>query len=390
MSDPRLNALAKVMVNYSTEVKPGDWVVVLANVITLPLVKEVVREVYQAGGNVDTVLNSGDLSELTYRYGSEEQLQWISPFQTMITDKADVIISISGSENTRYMTNIDSKLQKMRQAASAEVFKTFVNRVSLGDVRWVGTQYPCNAYAMEADMSLTEFEDFVYRATFADQPDPIECWQEMHSNQERLIDWLEGKKEIVIRGPNVDFSLSVEGRPFINGDGKKNMPCGEIYTSPVENSANGWIRFTYPTMQGGREIDGVELRFEDGRIVDASAKKNEEYLLETLDVDEGARYLGEFAIGTNFGIQKFTKSILYDERSSSTVTVMLQVSGQSSGQTLGKVWAMPTHSSLLVCLRFGSSYSHFILCYAKNWLFQRANFRLINRSYFKVFGTAFW
>jgi aminopeptidase len=321
MGDPRIEKLANVLVNYSTEVKPGDWVVVMGNIITMPLMKEVIREVYKAGGNVDTILTHTDLQDLIYRNGGEDQLKWISPMQKMVTDDADVIISISGTDNTRFMSNVNPQLQKVRQAASAEVFKTFVNRVSLGDIRWVGTQFPCNAYAQEADMSLTDFEDFVYGATFADQSDPIACWQQMHDNQVRLVDWLAGKKEIAIRGPNVDLKLSVDGRPFINGDGKKNMPCGEIYTSPVEDSANGWVRFTYPTMQGGREVDGVELQFEGGRIVKASAKKNEQYLLDTLDVDEGARYLGEFAIGTNFGIQQFTKSILYDEKIGGTFHV---------------------------------------------------------------------
>jgi aminopeptidase len=315
-----MKALANIMVNYSTEVKPGDWVVVMGNVVTLPLMKEVVSAVYQAGGHVDIQLQSADFTEISYRDGAtDEQLTWISPIQKMVAETADVIISISGSENTRFMNNIDSRLQKKRQAASAEVFKTFVNRASLGDVRWVGTQYPCNAYAQEADMSLSEFEDFVYGATFADQTDPIQCWRDMHNNQERLVDWLAGRKQVVIQGPNVDLTLSIDGRPFINGDGKKNMPCGEIFTIPVEDSVNGWIKFTYPTMQGGREIDGVELEFENGKIINASAKKNEQYLLETLDVDPGARYLGEFAIGTNFGIQQFTKSILYDEKIGGTI-----------------------------------------------------------------------
>jgi aminopeptidase len=305
----------------------------MGNIITMPLVKEVVRAAYRAGGNVDTMLNNGDLSEIFYREANDEQLKWISPINKMGTEDADVIISISGTENTRFLSNVDSSRQKMRQAASAEVFKTFVNRVSLGDVRWVGTQFPCHAYAQEADMSLSEFEDFVYGATFADQPDPIRCWQDMHDNQVRLVDWLAGRKKVVVRGPNVDLSLSVEGRPFINGDGKKNMPCGEIYTSPVEDSVNGWINFTYPTMQGGREVDGVELKFEDGRIVKASAKKNEQYLLDTLNVDEGARYLGEFAIGTNFGIQKFTKSILYDEKIGGTIHVAV---GRSFPEANGK------------------------------------------------------
>lgn len=323
MSDPRIAKLANILVNYSTEIQPGDWVVVMGNIITMPLVKEVVRAAYRAGGHVDTVLNSGDLSEIFYREGSDDQLKWISPLQKMVTDEADVIISISGTDNTRFLSNVDSSRQKMRQAAAAEVFKTFVNRVSLSDVRWVGTQFPCHAYAQEADMSLSEFEDFVYGATFADQPDPIACWKDMHNNQERLVDWLSGKKEVVVRGPHVDLTLSVDGRPFINGDGKKNMPCGEIYTSPVEDSVNGWIQFTYPALEGGREVEGVEFNFKDGRIVKASAKKNEQYLIDTLDVDEGARYLGEFAIGTNFGIQKFTKSILYDEKIGGTIHVAI-------------------------------------------------------------------
>lgn len=321
MSDPRIKQLANILVNYSTEVKPGDWVVVLAHVITMPLIKEVVSEAYRAGGNVDIVLTDTDLQEIAYRESAEAQLKWVSPIQKMITDEADVIISISGTDNTRFLTNVDSRLQKIKQAAGAEVFKTFVERASMGDIRWVGTQFPCNAYAQEADMSLSDFEDFVYGATFADQPDPIACWQAIHKKQMRLVDWLAGKKKVSVRGPNVDLSLSIDGRPFINGDGKKNMPCGEIFTSPVEDSANGWVRFTYPTMQGGREVDGVELKFEDGRVTQASAKKNEAYLLQTLDVDEGARYLGEFAIGTNFGIQRFTKSILYDEKIGGTFHV---------------------------------------------------------------------
>ncbi|MFZ0545778.1 MAG: aminopeptidase [Candidatus Promineifilaceae bacterium] len=321
MGDPRIEKLANVLVNYSTEVKPGDWVAVMGNVITLPLINEIVRAVYRAGGNVNVLLSSTDLAELAYREGSEEQLQWISPIEKAVMEDTDVLISISGTDNTRFLNNVDARLQKIRQAARADVFKNFVNRVSLGDLRWVGTQYPCNAYAQEADMSLSEFEAFVYGATFADQPDPIACWQAMHENQVRLVDWLAGKKRVVVRGPNVDLSLSIEGRPFINGDGRKNMPCGEIFTSPVENSANGWIRFTYPGLQGGREVDGIELKFEDGRIINASAKKNEAYLLETINMDEGAHYLGEFAIGTNFGIQRFTKSILYDEKIGGTIHV---------------------------------------------------------------------
>jgi len=163
-------------------------------------------------------------------------------------------------------------------------------------------------------MSLNAYTDFVYQATFADQPDPVARWQEVHQTQQRLVDWLSGKQQVTVKGPHVDLSLSIAGRTFINSDGKKNMPSGEIFTGPVEDSANGWVHFTYPAIRGGREVEGVRLEFTDGKVVGATAEKNEDYLISQLDIDEGARYLGEFAIGTNYGIDRFTKSILFDEK----------------------------------------------------------------------------
>ena len=163
-------------------------------------------------------------------------------------------------------------------------------------------------------MSLGDFEDFVFRATFADQDDPVACWQQVHDEQERMVRWLAGKKSVVVRGPNADLTLSIDGRSFINSDGDQNMPSGEIFTSPVEDSANGWVRFTYPAISWGREVEGVRLEFQNGRVIKASATKNEDFLLKMLEADEGARTLGELGIGTNYGIQRFTKSILYDEK----------------------------------------------------------------------------
>ena len=168
-------------------------------------------------------------------------------------------------------------------------------------------------------MSLSEYENFVYGACFTDKDDPVAEWLKIHDRQQKLVDWLKGKKQVKVKGPNVDVTLSIDGRDFINSDGHKNMPSGEIFTSPVEDSANGWVRFTYPAIVAGREVEGIELRFENGKVVEATAKKNQDYLLSTLDTDEGARYLGEFAVGTNNGIQQFTKSILFDEKIGGTI-----------------------------------------------------------------------
>jgi aminopeptidase len=144
-------------------------------------------------------------------------------------------------------------------------------------------------------------------------------WQKVRAEQQRLVEWLKPRDKAVVRGPNVDLTLSIKGRTFINADGTHNMPDGEIYTGPVEDSVNGWVRFTYPAVAFGREVDGVEIKFEDGRVAKASARKGEEFLLNTLDTDAGARYLGEFAVGTNFGIARFTKSILFDEKIGGTI-----------------------------------------------------------------------
>ena len=201
--------------------------------------------------------------------------------------------------------------------------KTFSARAQTKDLRWVLTQYPCSALAQEANLSLRDYEDFVYKATFADQDDPVGAWQQLHDEQQRFIDWIAGKKQVEIKGPNVDLSLSIENRTFINSDGESNMPSGEIFTGPVEESVNGWIKFSYPAIAYGREVEGVELEFKEGKVVSAKAEKNQEFLLTMLETDAGASYLGEFAIGTNYGIQQFTKSILYDEKIGGTIHVAL-------------------------------------------------------------------
>ncbi len=319
MSDLRSDKLAHLLVAYSTAVQPGDWVVVRSHPLALPLVAKVVTEVTRAGGLVTVQLSHEALSEAFLKTATEEQLRWLSPVERLAAEKADVFINIRAAENTRALTGIDPQKNRIAQQARREFMETFMRRSAAGELRWVSTLYPCPAYAQEADMSLTEYEDFVYHATFCDQEDPVAAWQFIHNEQERLVNWLKGKKEVVVKGPHVDLRLSIEGRTFINSDGHHNMPSGEIFTGPVEDSVNGWVRFTYPAIYGGREVEGVELRFENGRVVEARAKKNEAFLLAMLDSDEGARYLGEFAIGTNYGIQRFTKNILFDEKIGGTI-----------------------------------------------------------------------
>lgn len=314
MTDPRIKKLAELLVNYSVDVQPEDWVWISGHIIAEPLVNEVLRAVLEAGGRPTIRLGSDDIDETNLLYASQDQLEWIDPTTKTLYEEADCLISLRATENTRSLSGIEPKKQQIRKKARRGLTETYLRRAAEKDLKWVLTQYPCPAYAQEADMSLSDYEDFVFGATFVDQDDPIKAWQEVHEKQQKVVDWLEGKKEVVVKSPNADLTLSIEGRTFINSDGKNNMPSGEVFTGPVEDSANGWVEFTYPAISGGREVSGVRLEFEDGKVVKASAKKNEEYLLSQLDTDEGSRYLGEFAIGTNYGIQQFTKSILYDEK----------------------------------------------------------------------------
>jgi aminopeptidase len=255
-----------------------------------------------------------DINQVIYSESSDAQLEWISPIEAQLYDQVDVIIRLKAAQNTRSLSGIDPQKQRRRQSARRALMQTYMKRAAEGNLRWTLTNYPCQAFAQDADMSLQEYEDFVYQATFADKPDPIDAWINVHQEQKRLVEWLKGKDRVIIRGPNVDLNLLITDRTFINSDGQKNMPDGEIYTGPIENSANGWVHFTYPAVSNGREVEGVELEFKDGKVINARAQKNEQYLLALLDSDPGARYIGEFAIGTNYGIQRFTKNILYDEK----------------------------------------------------------------------------
>ena len=319
MSDPRVLKLADVLVNYSTKVQPGEWVGILGDVAALPLIRAVYEQVVKAGGNPSLMFTDETMNRQFYRYASDEQLTWLDPSLNLYYNEADVYIRLGALPNTRAMTNIDPKVIQKTQAARRVWMDTRMRRAAEGSMKWVGTLYPTEGFAQDAGMSLEEYEDFVYGACFADKDDPVAEWQKMGAVQEQKINWLKGKKHVKCQGPNIDLELSIEGRTFINACGERNMPDGEIFTGPVENSVNGWVKFTYPSIVQGRAVEGIELKFEQGKVVQASAQKNENLLFTQLDADAGSRYLGEFAIGTNFGIDKFTGQILFDEKIGGTV-----------------------------------------------------------------------
>lgn len=323
LSDPRIHALARLLVNYCVAARPGDWVAIHSDLGAQPLVEQIYVAILEAGAHPTVLYRDETLDEVFYRRADEAQLRWLSPLALLMAERVDARIIVRAPANTRALSGVDPQAQQIHQVAQKPIFDHYRRRSAAGTHRWVLTNFPCPALAQEADMSLREFEAFVYAATFADQPDPIAAWQAVHDRQQRLVDWLAGKSEVVVRGPDVDLRLSISGRTFINSDGRRNMPSGEIFTGPVEDSVEGWIRFRYPAIRGGREVEGVEFTFMQGKVVAAKASKNEAYLLSQLNSDPGARYLGEFAIGTNDRIQRFTKNILYDEKIGGTIHIAL-------------------------------------------------------------------
>lgn len=333
MTDHRIEKLADVLVNYSIAVRPGDKVWINGAPLAEPLLKAIYARVLQAGGHPFVTLALPGASELLFRYGSDEQLQHVPAPLTLLTETYDARITVLSAENTRLLSGVDPARIMLQNRALAGLMKTFMERTAAGEFRWVVVLFPTNAYAQDAEMSLSEYEDFVYGACLPDMDDPVGYWRRFSARQQKIVDWLKGKERVHVIARETDLRLSIAGRVFENCDGRMNMPDGEVFTSPVEDSVEGHVYFSYPAIHQEREVTGVRLWFEGGRVVKATAEKHEDFLLKTLDTDEGARRVGEFAIGTNERITRFTRQILFDEKIGGSFHLAL---GASYPQTGGR------------------------------------------------------
>jgi aminopeptidase len=319
MADPRVEAMARTLVDYSVNVQPGEFVMIDGTPDGTPLILSVYQRVLERGGHPWLRLELDEAQEILYKTASDEQLDFVPKIAYHLVEEIDAQIAIWTSSNTRALTNVDPAKQARSRSAFRPVMERFFERAAKKEVKWVGTAFPNQAFAQDAEMSLREFEDFVYGAALVHVSDPAAAWQAVSKRQQRLIDWLIDKDQVRLVGPDTDLTLSIKGRLWENCDGHENFPDGEIFTGPIEDSVNGQVRFTFPACTAGREVEDVRLWFENGKVIKATAAKNEEFLLKMLDTDEGARYLGEFAFGTNAGIQRFTKNILFDEKIGGTV-----------------------------------------------------------------------
>lgn len=335
MTDKRIEKYARILVDYSTRVKAGDKVAIITGTAAEALVQVLYGLILDRGGFPHVLLDFADQDEIYFAHARDEHLDYLSPFHRIAFEEFDVLLKVRAETNTRALTTVDPLRQVRRNKALAPLLGAQLKRGAVGDLRWMSTLFPTRAYAMEADMGFAEYQDFAFGACHVDDQtdDPVAFWENVKVEQQSYIERLEGHDQVKLRGPDVDLSLSIKGRKFVNCCGYSNMPDGEIFTGPVESSLNGWVRFSYPAVYQGRVVEGVELTFKDGRVIEASARNNQPLLLQMIDSDAGSRYVGEFAIGCNYQIRRFSKNILFDEKIGGSFHMALGAGYPETGST---------------------------------------------------------
>jgi aminopeptidase len=350
VGDPRVERLAEVLVDYSTDISSGQLVLLETTALAGSLLRPLFRRVLEAGGHPQVRVGLEGVTESLLERGSDEQLDWVNPVRREELERADARIFVDAGSNTRHLTEVDPARQARMSRARQPLRDRFLERSAAGEVRSVVTLFPTNAAAQDAAMSFSQYEDFVYRAGLLDRDDPVAAWKELGTGLRTLAERLADKRKLRVVAEDTDLTVGVEGRTWIPCDGKENFPDGEVFTGPVETSVSGHIRFTYPASFAGRMVRDITLRFEDGEVVDARAGDGEAFLREMLAMDEGARRVGEFAFGMNEAVEEFTGHTLFDEKIGGTVHLALGMSYPESGG----VNQSALHWDLVCDLRSGS------------------------------------
>jgi aminopeptidase len=333
VSDPRVERLASVLVDYSVAAKEGQQITIEAPSVAAPLVREVYRRILAAGAHPLPRIGIEGMLENLMLDGADAQLDWVNPARSDDIETVDGRVVIMALQNTRSLTSVDTAKQARVHRALEPQRNRYLERAANGELSWVLTLFPTQAAAQDAGMSLPEFEDFVYAAGFLDRDDPVGEWRRFGERLDRVDEFLSGVSELRVLAEDTDLRIGVGGRTWIGSRGLENFPDGEIFTGPVETSVEGTIRFTYPAIFHGREVDDVRLRFEAGEVVEATASRGQDLLREMVAVDEGARRVGEFAFGLNDAVTAFTREILFDEKIGGTVHLALGTAYPETGSS---------------------------------------------------------
>ena len=339
MRDPRIDKLAQVLVHYSTKVKTGQLVRLTSSPEAMPLLEAVYEQCLKAGAHVHFECVPDQFTEIFFEHASKEQLEHVNPIRKYAIKQIDVSIGIRAPMNTKAQSNVDPKKQAAVTVSRQPLMKTLFSRAAQGELNWVGTLYPTPAGAQDAEMSLREYEDFVFTAGHLDKPDPVAEWKQIAKRQQKLTDYMnKGRKEVRFQAANgTDLTVNVEGMTWINCFGDCNFPDGEVFTGPnlkaKDGGVNGVVKYSFPACHNGREVHDIELTFEKGKVVDAKARHNEKYLKQMLAMDAGASRVGEVAMGTNYQIQQYTKNTLFDEKIGGTFHLAVGAGYPESGNT---------------------------------------------------------
>lgn len=323
----------RLLAEYSLSIKPGDRVFVKSTFLSEPLLRSFYRAAIQRGAHVvEFDLDFADKGKIYLDNANEDQLSSVSPVSKLRMETYDVYLVIRAPYNLRETQHVDASKASIRRKAMSEINATYFSRTATLDMRRSLCQFPTQAAAQNAGMSLEEYSNFIFTATKLYEDDPVQAWKDLSAQQQHIVDKLNNCSQVRYKANHMDISFSTNGRTWINSDGQTNMPSGEVYTSPVEDSVNGYIRFTYPGLYMGHEVQGVELEVKDGYIEKWSCEQGKDFL-DRIFAMEGTRRFGEAAIGTNYDIQKMTRNILFDEKIGGTVHMAI---GQSYKQCGGK------------------------------------------------------
>lgn len=333
MKDIRLQRWADVLVNYSLGVKKGDLFEIISTNTANPLIHEVYRIALKIGANPYVRYVGEGLNEIFFKEADEEQLKYLSPIDKFEIEKIDKYLYIASEFNRKSLSNFDPKKLSLRRKTTGKLLERRLDRAAKGQMHWSLTAYPDNAQAQDAEMSLDDFAEFIYSAGYLNDKDPIKKWQTIAKEQRRLIKDISKIKKISVKTKDTDLSLSVQGRKWISCEGHENFPDGEVFTTPLEDSVEGYITYNFPCVYQGREVNDVMLRFKKGEVVEVKASKGLDYLKSMIAMDAGAKRIGEFAFGTNYGITKHIKNILFDEKIGGTIHLAL---GSCYPETGGK------------------------------------------------------
>ena len=356
MRDIRVDRWADVLVNYALQARSGQKAVIVGEFEALPLIEAAYEKFVQKGVVTDVVMAPTAFKEILFANASDELLSTPSPVTQYIADNCDLYLAIGAESNSKLLSGVDPKRQAMASQARQPVLESILNRAAEGKMRWSYTMFPTAAAAQDAEMGTKAYEEMIFDLGALNKEDPVAHWKKVEEEQQKIIDYLSDKHELRFRNPmGTDLCVNISGMKWVNCCGKINFPDGEVYTGPNlkagDGGVNGVARYSFPTLYRNTEVHEIELKFENGAVVEANASKGQDFLREMVSQDAGAKYVGEIAIGTNYQMTTVTKNILFDEKFGGTFHLAL---GKGYPQT-GNTNASALHWDMIFDLREGGS-----------------------------------